>query len=251
MCRIASEKRSALLLWLSLGHAKPLSANGCICLWNGEWLFLHPVPSLMLSLAQVSPHVTGLCVQLVLGCNSNSSPSWGAGWSLVAVWPLVLVLVTWEMRGQLLEWAAWGAWDRSEISWADQKPEMFSWQPWRSLSWFMNYICYMYLAKKAGLHKQGRACGFREPPPTKRYHLECAFCGAIKVPWGTVAKEVQESHTKKCQDILASQHFNGRLSYGKTDPNLDLQQQTCNLPLFHKSLSLELQQIPWGTALPS
>lgn len=94
---------------------------------------------------------------------------------------LVLALVTLEIRGQLLEWAAWGAWDRSEISWADQKPEMFFWQPWSSLSWFMYYILSIYLAEEAHWGNRGwfvqaeksmwfqRATTYQEIPPQMRY----------------------------------------------------------------------------------
>lgn len=62
---------------------------------------------------------------------------------------------------------------------------MFFWQPWGSLSWFMNYICSMSLTK--GTQRENMGClfkqewvrGFREPPSTKKYHLH--ICRAIAV----------------------------------------------------------------------
>lgn len=55
-----------------------------------------------------------------------------------------------------------------------------------------------------------------------------------------MAKGPQETHRKKCQDILVGQYFNGEMSYGELDPGqdlgaLDLGQQTHSLFLFHKS----------------
>lgn len=139
----------------------------CKCLWNGGWLFLCLFPSFI-----VWPSVPKFCMHWCWAAIPIESllEQWAG--ILVALQPLVLALVTSEIRGQLLEQAAWGAWDRSEISWADQKPEMLFWQPWSSLSWFMNSIRSIYLAEEAhwgnSFCKQERECDFRKPPSIRR-----------------------------------------------------------------------------------
>lgn len=163
----------------SLGPQRPsLHMDESACEAAGDYFFSFP-----------SSSHPGFCLWVIVCC------CWGvilvgllpedqAG-LLVAVQPLVLALVILEIRDQLLQQAAWGAWDRSENSWADQKAEMFFWQPWGSLSWFMNSICSTSLAKETQrenmgcLFKQEWVCGFREPPSTKKYHLY--ICRAIAV----------------------------------------------------------------------
>lgn len=108
---------------------------------------------LILSPAQVSSHVSELFV--CWGSVPIAPMPEGQAGILVAVGFPPLALVTLEIRGWLLEQVAWGAWDRSKISWADQKAVMFFWQPQNSLSWFMNYIRSIYLAEEAHWGNRG------------------------------------------------------------------------------------------------
>lgn len=88
--------------------------------------------------------------------------------------------------------------------------------------------------------------------------LECALCGAMEAHCGTMAEGAQETHSKKCQDNFVGQHFNGRPSYGEADPNPRSWElwtrgiRSATFPHFTNplSLSLKLQWIPRGTALP-
>lgn len=142
----------------------------------------------------------GFCLWIVVCCGAiliAPLPEELAGISVTVQAP-VLALVTLEMGDQLLEWDAWGAWDRSERSWMDQKPQMFLWQPWVSQSWFTNYVQSICWAKEA---QWGNRNWFVQPGKSMQLQKSTvqqeipspALCGAIRVPHGKQWKRWQKT----------------------------------------------------------